>query len=112
MHDEEPSERSVPSSGKREERDAALAVVQDEHLARCIEAALLPIRSRLSREQVEIVRSVLCSSIETDPVSRLLAKNAVQAYTARAKRQREPRSPCEDEAAAPAALDRNCDLTK
>jgi hypothetical protein len=63
MHDEELGSRS------------ARPVLND--LAGHVEAAILPLRAHLNLEQLEIVRSVLCSSIETDPVSRLLVQSAI-----------------------------------
>jgi len=77
MHDEELGSRS------------ARPAVSD--LAGHVEAALLPLRAHLNLEQLEIVRSVLCSSIETDPVSRLLAQSATAAFAGSVTSPRDPK---------------------
>ena len=55
-----------------------------------VEAALLPLRAHLTVEQLELVRSVLCSSIETDPVARLLLQSATGTRGASVKLAHDP----------------------
>jgi hypothetical protein len=64
-------------------------VVGADEVARIIETALVPLRSHLSHERLDIIRSVLRSSIETDPVSRVLTQGALQTNTAIRKLPRE-----------------------
>jgi len=88
MRDEKPRGRSVIQFHKPEACDAPSAIIGDSETARIIEAALLPLRSRLSREQLDIIRSVLRSGIETDPVARVLAERSVRTNTASMRLQR------------------------
>ena len=81
--------------------------VADELLSNHIEAAVLPLRAYLRVEQVEIVRAALRSSIESDPVSRVLAHGAVRTHIASMRPTRGPNVPprCADDAATPRERD-------
>jgi hypothetical protein len=79
MREKKRARLSVIETNASEEADPLH--VGDDEVARIVETALLPLRSRLSRAQLDTIRSVLRSSIETDPVLRVLAPRALQTST-------------------------------
>jgi len=50
-----------------------------EYLARCVDAALVPVREHLSPRHIKFIHSILLSNIEHDPVSRRLVADALHA---------------------------------
>jgi len=92
MHRIERGNRTGSERTTEEEGEPHTFVV-DKHFARHIESVLLPLRSYLSAQQLEIVRSVLGSSIECDPVSRELAEGAVRTHLASIKSTLDPNVP-------------------
>ena len=65
--------------GPSAEHDGEL--FRDEYLNQQIEAALLSVSRHLSAKDTDLVRAVLHSSIEDDPVSRQLVANAIASHT-------------------------------
>jgi len=80
MNDKADSDR-VNSGTTREKRGVPPALAGG-HFANHLESALSPLRAFLTFEQLETVRSVLRSSIETDPVSRVLAQGVARTHGA------------------------------
>jgi len=83
MRDKKRARLSVIETNAIEEPDALHGAIGDEETARIVETALLPLQSRLDRAQLDTIRSVLRASIETDPVSRVLAQRALETSTPR-----------------------------
>lgn len=81
MRDKKRARLSVIETNALEKADALRGALGDDEVARIVETALLPLRSRLSRAQLDTIRSVLRASIEMDPVSRVLAQRALQTST-------------------------------
>lgn len=73
------SERAEPPTTERLGCGPAQALAPDEHLTARIEAAILPIRARLGPGQLEVIRAIVRTSVETDPVSQMLMQNAIRA---------------------------------
>ena len=105
MHDDGHTQ-CLPRRIEHDEPSAPSIRVTGEQLAAQVEAALLPLRARLAPAQLEIVSAVLCSSLETDPVSRLLMESAMRTRIENVKPLRAMSPSGKHEADGRAALDR------
>jgi hypothetical protein len=62
--------------GRHDEAVATASSTVSRTVLEQVETALRSLQVRLTPEQLELVRAVLLSSLETDPVCRLLAETA------------------------------------